>query len=215
MTVTAASRADAGAYLARLLRFDPAALVRLRPVGPGRVELWSMVPFGVLVARRVGADIDRDVTVSAGELLRTLTDPPGPEPARRDAAWRWPLPPARVPVIDEVPAAEIIRVATAASATLRAAATQGVAGRGVGERAVRDALLDHVPIVVTGEGGIRVDVPQRLVQAVVRMGFIPGIDGHVTDGEILVTVRSFAGWIGLDGSYGSAWFRATSPLLLS
>jgi hypothetical protein len=55
-------------------------------------------------------------------------------------------------------------------------------------------------------------VPLRLVQAVVRMGFIRDIDDLVTESETSVTVRIARAWVGLGGSYGSAWYRGVSPL---
>jgi len=213
-----AGRADAGAFLARLLRLDPNAVVRLRPAGRDRAEIWAMLPFGVLVTRILATAIDSDATVAAAALIDALADPAAAV-RRRDAAWRWPLPPSRGRVVETVPAEEVARVAAAASQTLRTASEQGVGGRMVGERVVRDALLDHVPIVVTGPTGERADVPQRLVQAVVRMGFLgpaaAGPSGSVTFGDNLVTVRLAAAWICLDASYGSAWYRPTSPLQLS
>ena len=44
-------KADAGAFLARVVRLEDDALVRLRRAGPG-VELWSWLPLDVLVTRR-------------------------------------------------------------------------------------------------------------------------------------------------------------------
>ncbi len=204
-------RADAGAFVARLLRLDPAALVRLRPAGPDRAEIWAMLPFGVLATRTLATSLDADVTVEAAALLDALDDPTAPM-RRRDEAWRWPLPPSRGRVVETVPAADVARVANAASSTLRTATEEGVGGRAVGERVVRDALLDHVPIAVTGPAGERVNVPQRLVQAVVRMGFLGPV---ATLGETFVTIRYVSTWICLDASYGSAWYRPTSPLRLS
>src|SRR5688572_25399161 len=164
------SRADAGAFLARLLRLDPGAVVRLRPGSPGYVVIWGRLPFDPLVSRGLVADIGRDVTVRASELLATVgAGRDLPEP--RDADWRWPLPPPTAVDVEEVPAAEILRIAAAAADTARTALGSGVGGRAVGSRRVRDALLDHVPIVVEA-GAERVEVPQRLVQAVVRMSFV-------------------------------------------
>ena len=213
-----AGRADAGAFLARLVKLDPNCVVRLRPVGDGLVEMWAMLPFGVLVVRRIPTPLDADSTVSATELLDTLSDDLPRSIRRRDQAWHWPLPPARSEVVERIPTAEIAAVARAASRTLRVAAAEGVGGRRLGERMVRDVLLDHVAIVAIG-AGTRVEVPQRLVQALVRMGFVTtrvepaeDIDDLATQSESLVTVRFIAGWVGLDGSYGSAWYRPTSPL---
>ncbi|MGE5827414.1 MAG: hypothetical protein ACM30G_03510 [Micromonosporaceae bacterium] len=225
-------RADAAAFLTRLLRLDPAALVRLRPVSAGelaagqvsagqvsaeRVELWAMLPFKVLVVRTVAAKAPVDVTVAAAELLAATTDPAAPHPVARDAQWHHPLPPARGRVLEVLPMADVIRVAAAAEATLRAAAAQGVGGRAVGERVLREALLDHVPIVVTGPDGERFDVPQRLVQGLVRMGFVarrgqgsPSED--ITNGDDSVTIRLAARWLGLAAPFGSAWYRPSSGL---
>jgi hypothetical protein len=191
------SRADAGAFLARLLRLDPAAVVRLRPGSVGHVVIWARLPFDALVSRGLAADIGRDVTVRASELLAAVgagRDLPAP----RDADWRWPLPPPAAVDVEEVPAAEILRIAAAAADTARAALGSGVDGRAVGSRRVRDALLDHVPIVVEA-GAERVEVPQRLVQAVVRMSFVKP--------EGRVVVRRAGAWVGLAGEYGAAWHR--------
>jgi hypothetical protein len=203
-------RADAGAFLSRLVRLDATAFVRLRPAaGGGSAEMWGMLPFGVLVVRTLTVPVDGDITVEAAGLLDSLSGGTA-SPRRRDEAWRWPLPPSRGRVVETVPAAEIARVAKAASSTLRAAVTGGVAGRPVGERAVRDALLDHVPIVVTSEEGDRVEVPQRLVQAVVRMGFL----GSTLADEV-VAIRVAGAWVGLAASFGSAWYRRNSPMQIT
>lgn len=225
-----AGRGDAGAFLARLLKLDPAALVRVRPARlypgppglPGLVEMWAMLPFGVLVVRLVssaGGTVP-DVTVAAKELLDSLSEPGAPRPRRRDEAWRWPLPTTTGRAIETIPEAEVGRIAVAASRTLRQASVEGLGGgRRVGERVMRDALLDHVPIVVTDTEGDRIDVPQRLVQAVVRMGFLRISAGapetHLTQGDTSITVRSAGRWISLDCSYGSAWYLPISPLRLS
>jgi hypothetical protein len=217
-----AGRADAGAFLARLVRLDPAALVRLRPTGTGAspeassgaspgAEMWAMLPFGVLVVRTLAVPVDGDVTVDASALLDGLGT--GGSPRRRDEAWHWPLPSSRGRVVETIPAAELARVAEAASSTLRTAVGEGVGGRPVGERAVRDALLDHVPVVVTSEEGDRVEVPQRLVQAIVRMGFLGR--SAVTLSDSSVTVRVAQAWVGLAAPYGSSWYRPSSPLRMS
>jgi hypothetical protein len=207
--IPAAARSDAGAFAYRLLRLDPQALIRLRPAGPDRVQLWAVLPFGVLATRTIAADATSDTTVAAADLLARLDDPGLPPPTRRDAQWRGPLPPAVVPAVEQLPVADVVRLAQAASETLRAATTGGVAGRAVGERVLRDALLDHVAVVVTGPDGRSVDVPQRLVQALVRMNF----HGRGSDG--MVTVRAAGAWVGLSGEYGAVWFAVRSALRLS
>lgn len=192
------ARRDAGAFLSRLLRLDRAALVRLVP-GAGSTALWGRVPFGVLVVRGLPAVPAADVTVRASELLDAVRDGTG-LPGAHDRDWRWLLPPSTGTRVEEIPAAVVHRVATAAAETVRTALDEGVGGRAVGGRRVRDALLDHVPIVVETAAG-RVDVPQRLVQAVIRMSFIGGPDGPP------VGVRRAGPWVGLAGAYGAAWYR--------
>jgi hypothetical protein len=197
--------ADVGALLSRLVRLDPAAVVRLRPAGAGaprRVTLWAPLPWGVLVARSAAGGPAADVTVAAGALLDEVTRGGVALPPRRDADWRWPLPSGGGQVVERVREAEVRRIAAAAAGTLRSASAHGVGGRAVGQRALRDALLDHVAIVVSPPGGgAPVEVPQRLVQAVVRMGFL-GPDGGR---DIWADVRVAGRWTALSAPYGIAW----------
>jgi len=201
---------DARAFLGRVLRFDPASVVRLRPA-KGAVILWSRLPFGVLVSRGVPGEVSADVTVRADALLRSL-ESGGPLPPGRDGDWRWPLPPATLRTVEVLPAAEIARVSAAAADTIRTASAEGVGGRAVGSRALRDALLDHVPIVIETDEGERFQVPQRLVQAVTRMGFLPAAPAGDQPGDRGVEVRAGGPWVGLAAPFGSAWYRP--PLLL-
>ncbi|MER7269397.1 hypothetical protein ABT344_13980 [Micromonospora carbonacea] len=230
--------ADAGAFLARLVRLDPAAPVRLRPAAPvrlrpaapaggpdaagGRTALWARLPWGVLAVRTVAGPGCGDVTVAAGELLDTLSSGVGGLPVRRDAQWRWPLPPPASRSVELLPAGELWRIAEAAAGTLREAAAHGVAGRAVGQRVLRDALLDHVAVVVTPDDppGAPVEIAQRLVQGLVRMGFL----GRPGDGDTAaagpgagagggdVQVRTAGRWVGLVGPYGAVWSQKVVDL---
>ena len=208
---------DAAPFLARLVRLDRAAVVRLRPAGD-RVTLWAALPWGVLVGRTVAgalaAAVPKDVTVGAAALLESLSsgDPLASRrddwlPARRDADWRMALPPSVGVAVERVAAADLQRIAVAAAGTLREASTQGVGGRAVGQRALRDALLDHVAIVATPPAGGSVEVPQRLVQAVVKMGFLGNTDA---DADALVDIRTAGRWVGLSAPYGVAWLPPVS-----
>ncbi len=198
--------ADAEAFLARLVRLDPAPLVRLRPTGAA-VELWARLPWEVLVTRQVAAvgGVEEDMTVRAAALLEGVSSD------RRDLDWRWRLPPGVNQVVERIPSGEIRRVGVAAERTLREAGATGVGGRAVGERALREALLDHVPIVVEVEGN-RVEVPQRLVQAVLRMGFLG--TGTGPSEQSTVAVRIATGWVGLAAGYGTAWRQIQSPFIV-
>jgi hypothetical protein len=110
--------------------------------------------------------------------------------------------------VEKIPAADVLRVGAAAARTLRTASAEGVGGRPVGSRMLRDALLDHEPIVVTMEGGRRIPVSQRLVQAVIRMGFVGEGQGDFVD------VRISGPWTALACAYGSAWHRVAGSLLI-
>ncbi|MGN9910450.1 hypothetical protein ACTMTJ_23120 [Phytohabitans sp. LJ34] len=203
---------DAGPFLARLTRLDPGAVVRLKS-GGDHVALWARLPWSVLVTRTVAGAGPDDATVSAADLLAELGRGGETLPARRDQQWRWPLPPSGARAVETVPAAEVYRIAAAAAGTLRTASAEGVGGRAVGQRALRDALLDHVAILVT-DGESRVEVPQRLIQAVVRMGFLgrsapaAGEVDPVQMGE--VRVQATGRWVGLAAPYGVAWLLPVS-----
>jgi hypothetical protein len=202
--------ADAGAFLARLTRLDAGALVRLRPAGADRTALWARLPWEVLVTRSVLGASEGDVTVRAADLLAELAREGTDLPARRDELWRWPLPPARVEVLERVPVGAVREIGAAAEGTIRAAARGGVGGRPVGDRAVRDALLDHVAIRVTTELAAEpVEVPQRLIQAVIRMGFL----GSAPDTEAVRVLRA-GNWVGLAAAYGTAWLRPAGGLMV-
>jgi hypothetical protein len=216
-----ASRQAAGAFLARMVRLEPTALVRLRPARgggpPDAVELWGRLPFGVLVTRSVLATAEADATVPAGQLLAAIAAAadPGPWvvdlPRRRDRDWRWSLPPERSTEVERLLAADVRRVSAAAATTIATIGAEGLAGRPVADRALRDAVLDHVPFLVTPDAAAAagdaappapVGVSQRLVQAIMRMGFVAGDD----DGT--VGVRTAGRWVGLVARYGSVWHNA-------
>jgi hypothetical protein len=215
---------DAAAFLSRLTRLDPTAVVRLRRSGtPELTALWARLPWSVLVTRTVSGAGPADATVSAAALLAEVARGGVDLPPRCDEHWRWPLPTSAGQVVETMPGADVRRVAAAAAGTLRTAAEEGVSGRAVGQRALREALLDHVAIVIeepppdtpaTAESGVagaaaagrRIEVPQRLVQAVVRMGFLggrPSIDEYVQ-------VRLAGRWIGLAAPFGAAWLLPAS-----
>jgi hypothetical protein len=199
--------ADAGAFLARLTRLDPAAPVRLRSTR-SRTALWARLPWDVLVTREVAGEGPGDATVSAAELLGALARGDAELPPRRDALWRWPLPTSGGRTVEFVSGVELARLATAAAGTLREVTAGGLAGRAVGQRAVRDALLDHVALVVTPAGGDPVEVPQRLVQAVSRMGFLGKADLDSAHARVCVSGR----WVGISAPYGVAWLQSVKKL---
>lgn len=212
---------DAGAFLARLARLDPTALVRLRSSGTGLVSLWARLPWSVLVTRTVTGPGPGDATVAAAELLAELDRRGTRLPVRRDAGWRWPLPSGSGQTIEVIPASQLRQLAAAAAGALRSATSGGIKGRAVGQRALRDALLDHVAVVVTGSsriaGSDRVEVSQRLIQAVVRMGFL-GPEDRIGTSELpgggSVQVRIAGRWVGLAAPFGAAWLLKANQLAI-
>lgn len=78
-----ADAGDAAAFLGRVVDLDPAAVVRLRGDGAGRVAAYVRLPFGVLVSRTVGGGAEpSDVTVGAADLLTALDHSALPSPPR-------------------------------------------------------------------------------------------------------------------------------------
>nr|WP_284706282.1 FAD-linked oxidase C-terminal domain-containing protein [Micromonospora phytophila] len=80
---------------------------------------------------------------------------------------------------------------------------------------LRDALLDHVPVVVTPDDapGEPVEVTQRLVQGLVRMGFLGAGEGRAgAPGADDVVVRTVGRWVGLVGPYGATWSQKATDL---
>ena len=94
-----AERDDLGAFVARAVRLDAQAVVRLRNRASGDlVDAWVATPFDTLATRTVaGSATPGDVTVSGTDLLtglavvRSETVDPGPS---RDMMWRSALPPS-------------------------------------------------------------------------------------------------------------------------
>jgi hypothetical protein len=205
--------ADTGAFLARVLRLDPSTMLRLRPAGPAGIALWAQLPWGALVSRVVPGELSDDRVVAGADLLSRLasaTRPAGPVSlaglTRRDGDWRVSLPPDAGRAVEVLPTATVRRLAAAAAETLRTAEAVGVGGRAVGQRVLREALLDHAAIRGSSDvDGMPFEISQRLVQAVVRMGFLGPKDDRVT-------VVTSGRWTGLAAPYGIAWHRPAGPL---
>jgi len=199
---SADDRADAGAFLARVVRLDPAALVRLRRAGRS-VQLWSWLPLDVLVTRRVAGRLDpADQSVAAADLLARLDDDPVAVtlPDSRDAQWRGALPASGGwQRLEAVPSADLLVLVRAGTDAFRAAAVSADPGR------VGEALLDHESLTVSDDG-TTVAVPLRVLQALARMGFLR------SDGEVVVAASP--AWLRCDAAYGSAYRRRGGGLSL-
>jgi hypothetical protein len=201
VTVRLSAIEPAGAFLMRLRRLDPDALVRIRRVG-ATVELCSRLPVGVLAVLSVPAELDTaagdEPVVAAEVLLRSLAadEPSIALSPRRDAGWIGAMPSGDFVRLDAVPSEVLTRLADAGTRTFR----QAAAGRSAkATRTLTDAVLDHVALTVSGDAGQpTVEVTQRLVQGMAATGLIAGA-------AVEVEVRE--PWLRLRSSLGSVYQR--------
>jgi hypothetical protein len=201
-----ADRDDLGAFVARSVRLDQQAVVRLRCRAGDLVDAWVATPFDVLATRTVRGQVrPTDVTVSGNELLAALAIvggerlDPGPP---RDLLWRAALPPpAGWLVVDELPMRIVADLADRGVEVAR----QNPGPRG----SAPTSLLDQNVLTVSG-AGLDVKVPMRCLFALSGMGFLDNDD----NGTIRVTATD--AWLRLDARYGAVIRRrhALLPLLV-
>jgi hypothetical protein len=204
-----ADRGDLGSFVARVVRLDAAAAVRLRAVD-GRVAVWAPTPFDSLVTRSVhGALEPADVTAPATSLLTALTVERGetvdPGPA---VLWPGELPPDEGwSPVDEVPVTELEQLTERGLALARDNA---------GPHGPPTSVLDQVVLTVTGAAGTpAVRVPMRCLFALSGMGFLGPAGTDPGDG--VVRVSATGSWLRLDARYGAVVRRRVTalPLLIA
>ncbi len=207
-----AERDDLGAFTARVVRLDVAALIRLR-AGEGRVVAWAATPFDVLVTRAVRGELrPADLTVSANELLAALAvvrdarvEPGRPE----DARWRAELPTTMGwRTVEDVPAVELEALAEQGIALAREHGVQHSDQHGSSATAPPAGLLDQTVLTATGDG-MRVQVPLRCLFALSGMGFLGGSAEHDR-----VRISATDSWLRLDARFGAVVRRRRSLLPL-
>lgn len=216
--------ADLAGFIARLLRYDRAAAVRLQaaPAAPadrsaaqpgttpggvlaafGRLPLGGSDAVAVRTARLIGAVERLDATVSAGQLLDSLDEEAavlGVPPTITGPAWAGLLPPrtgwARLGSLPAEPAA-----AAVARAVTEFRTRSEALGADGSTRAALDALADEIwsrPLQAVPE------LPQRALHAAQVLGFLrPGAT---------LSVFAAGSWLRLSAPYGSvAVRRAAAP----
>jgi hypothetical protein len=196
-------RGDLGAFVARVVRLDAMATVRLRAAGD-TVTAWASTPFDVLATRTVHGVLEpADVAVPAAGLLTALTveraetvDPGA------GGLWQGELPPPDgwAPV-DDVPAAELERL------TERGLA---VARENAGPLGPPASLLDQTVLTVSAAAGPAVKVPLRCLFALSGMGFL----GDTGPDAGVVRVSATGTWLRLDARYGAVVRRRITSLPL-
>jgi hypothetical protein len=201
-------RGDLGAFVARVVRLDQAALVRLQ-ARDGTVTAWAATPFDVLATRTVHGILEpADVTVPATSLLTALTV------ERADTVdpgtggfWHGELPPAGGwQPVDDVPAAELERLAERGLA---------VARENAGPMGPPASLLDQTVLTVSAGAvssgvGPAVKVPLRCLFALSGMGFL----GDTGPEAGVVRVSATGTWLRLDARYGAVVRRRITALPL-
>ncbi|MGQ0775502.1 MAG: hypothetical protein ACT4NY_13945 [Pseudonocardiales bacterium] len=196
-------RDDLGAFVARAVRLDGGAIVRLR-ARASRVAAWVVTPFDTLVTRTVaGTVLPADLTVGGRDLLAALAVVGGAvvDPGRtQDARWRCELPPEQGwHEVDQVPADVLSDLAGRGAATAR---------DNLGPRGTPPAtLLDQKVITVSG-AGFDVRVPLRCLLALSGMGFLGAHSAADT-----VRISATDSWLRLDARYGAALRRRRHALL--
>lgn len=204
-----ADRETLGAFVARAVRLESGALIRLRRRADAAgdvVEAWVSTPFEVLVTRAVAGTISpADVTVSASELLAALTVAGGqrmdPGPAR-DVYWH-----------SELPAGDGWRgVENLPAQVVADLAERGVelARENVGPLGTPPASLMDQTVLTINDDDAEIKVPMRCLFAMSGMGFL----GQEV-GDDAVRVRATESWLRLDARYGAVVRRrkALLPLL--
>jgi hypothetical protein len=200
-----AERDDLGAFVARAVRLDGQAVVRLRNRTDSELlDAWVATPFDTLATRTVGGRVQpSDVTVFGNDLLtglavvRSETVDPGPA---KDLMWRSALPPLSgwLPV-DRLPGSVVSRLADEGVAVARE--NQGPHGTPPA------SLLDQTVLTVSGSG-LDVKVPLRCLFALSGMGFL----GSSEEDEVRVTATD--SWLRIDARFGAIVRRRHSMLPL-
>lgn len=190
----------------RAAAMDPAAVVRLRPVGAKSVDLFISTPLGCVVAQRIPGRLPGADAPTVAHLAGALTalgaftgDEPldfGPE---CPLLWRGGLPPeAGYTLVDTIPA-EAIRTL---HADMAAENSQHGGPLGI----ARSLLEQKVLGVASNEenDGNEVALEGRIVAAMGALGLVQEPRGAMSRYDF-ARVSVTGSWIRVDGLYGSIY----------
>ncbi len=213
----AAERENLAAFVARAVRLDGQAVVRLRrrEAAPGVLDAWTMTPFDVLATRGVRGEIEPgDVTVSGNELLAALIVAGGermdPGPSR-DLQWRSDLPTSGTwQHVDDLPTSVVTEV------TERGVE---VARDNVGPQGTPPTSLLDQPVLTVSNDDVDLKVQLRCLFALSGMGFTGEGSGEraAAAGEAandVVRVSATDSWLRMDARYGAVLRRRHALLPL-
>ncbi|MPY78547.1 MAG: hypothetical protein GEV04_08635 [Actinophytocola sp.] len=207
----AAERENLAAFVARAVRLDGQAVVRLRQrETPGVLDAWTMTPFDVLATRGVRGEIEpRDVTVSGNELLAALTVAGGermdPGPSR-DLLWRSDLPMSGTwQHVDDLPASVVSEVTERGVDVVR---------DNVGPQGTPPASLLDQPVLTVSSDSFDLKVQLRCLFALSGMGFTGEGSGDDAAAGDVVRVSATESWLRMDARYGAVLRRRHALLPL-
>lgn len=211
-----AAEAELAVFLGRLVRWDKAAVVRLRSAeGEPALGVFGHPPFGGVLAVKsmalLGGGIGEtvDATVSAGELLEVVTETArggefGVPRSVTGPAWAGLLPPREGWRRDAELADGAVRELAARVVAEFRARTEAL----VPERRTRvelDALAEELWRRPLPAGPAGTAMTLRVVHAAHALGFLPA-QGR----EEAVAVLSAGAWVRLRTAYGSVAMRGAS-----
>lgn len=191
-------RENLGAFVARAVRMDGQAVVRLRMRSAGVLEAWVSTLFDVLVMRAAeGEVVPADVSVPANDLLAALTVATGermdPGPSQ-DLLWHAELPSnGNWHPVDDVPATLVAELAERGVTLAR---------QNVGPLGTPPASLMDQTVLTVSDDDLEVEVPLRCLLAMSSMGFV---DSSRSDDVVRVTATD--SWMRLDARYGAVLRR--------
>ena len=210
----AEDQADAVAFLARAVRLDDMAVVRMSIRPDGLLGLWSHTGFDVLVTRAIfGRMAPKDLVCDASALRSALSatapgaavDPGMPF----DSAWRGALPlQTGYHHVDDVPARTVVALAREGA---RVARDEGSA-HGPATGLLDQEVLD----VASAQGNLQAAITMRSLFALTAMGFIRDESGRaITESSEVeaiaedepIRIRMSAAWIRIDARYGAVYQR--------